>query len=434
MVAGYIIVVITTLTARNSLLSSILGPGDSYEKLNDVDRWSGRRLFLGAVIHGSLHSPRTQIRNIPYNNPSPQAIPALGFPSSKPGETPYWPPLGNPSPAPSSLSNGFLTPQPRLGYSHAHTRSSFNGWISLGPSADSVGSIMQNRGRTTDGGREGWQLPDERTTDVPVEGNTLLNQGRMLDLRGELLGEFQVLSVERLIVTVGELESPSARGKKRILRILFRSGTVTVWGIHECTATHLIKPSEMSLTLSFSLSLPTGASQSLPLITMPIEEPARFSLKGAKWLLFLAGCIYGDFDGHLSLSSAGDAIDYDAPLHATTYHFVSDKQPRFLDPKLTDARTSDKSATPRTGAFRDELLARDGHCLLNDTKPVNECDAAHLLPHAKGDDYITAATAFRSDNEEVIENIDDPRNGFFLAKELHIHLGLGHMAFLMVHP
>lgn len=127
-------------------------------------------------------------------------------------------------------------------------------------------------------------------------------------------------------MTVGELESPSARGKKRILRILFRSGTVTVWGIHECTATHLIKPSEMSLTLSFSLSLPTGASQSLPLITMPIEEPARFSLKGAKWLLFLAGCIYGDFDGHLSLSSAGDAIDYDAPLHATTYHFVSDSE------------------------------------------------------------------------------------------------------------
>lgn len=32
----------------------MLGPGNGYEKLNFIHRWSGRVMFLGAVLHGSL--------------------------------------------------------------------------------------------------------------------------------------------------------------------------------------------------------------------------------------------------------------------------------------------------------------------------------------------------------------------------------------------
>ena len=39
---------------KNSLVSLLLGPGHGYEKLNYVHRWSGRGLFLAALIHGSL--------------------------------------------------------------------------------------------------------------------------------------------------------------------------------------------------------------------------------------------------------------------------------------------------------------------------------------------------------------------------------------------
>ena len=50
---------------KNSLLSLLLGPGNGYEKLNYIHRWSGRGLFLCATIHGSLW-----IRNhIQYNLP-----------------------------------------------------------------------------------------------------------------------------------------------------------------------------------------------------------------------------------------------------------------------------------------------------------------------------------------------------------------------------
>jgi ferric-chelate reductase len=39
---------------KNSVLSLLLGPGNGYEKLNYLHRWSGRVIFLSALIHGSL--------------------------------------------------------------------------------------------------------------------------------------------------------------------------------------------------------------------------------------------------------------------------------------------------------------------------------------------------------------------------------------------
>jgi len=39
---------------KNSPLSLLLGPGNGYEKLNYIHRWSGRGMFLCVAIHGSL--------------------------------------------------------------------------------------------------------------------------------------------------------------------------------------------------------------------------------------------------------------------------------------------------------------------------------------------------------------------------------------------
>ena len=57
--------IVFLFATKNSILSLLLGPGNGYEKLNYIHRWSGRGMFLGAVIHGSLW-----IRNhIQYNLP-----------------------------------------------------------------------------------------------------------------------------------------------------------------------------------------------------------------------------------------------------------------------------------------------------------------------------------------------------------------------------
>ncbi|KAH7875665.1 uncharacterized protein C8R40DRAFT_1160568 [Lentinula edodes] len=46
--------VVFLFVTKNSIVSLLLGPGHGYEKLNYIHRWSGRCLFLGAVVHGSL--------------------------------------------------------------------------------------------------------------------------------------------------------------------------------------------------------------------------------------------------------------------------------------------------------------------------------------------------------------------------------------------
>jgi len=46
--------VVFLFATKNSLVSLVLGPGNGYEKLNFIHRWSGRVMFLGAVLHGSL--------------------------------------------------------------------------------------------------------------------------------------------------------------------------------------------------------------------------------------------------------------------------------------------------------------------------------------------------------------------------------------------
>ncbi|KAJ3757470.1 iron reductase [Lentinula raphanica] len=46
--------VVFLFSTKNSIVSLLLGPGHGYEKLNYIHRWSGRCLFLGAVVHGSL--------------------------------------------------------------------------------------------------------------------------------------------------------------------------------------------------------------------------------------------------------------------------------------------------------------------------------------------------------------------------------------------
>lgn len=46
--------VVFLFATKNSVLSLLLGPGNGYEKLNYIHRWSGRGMFLGATVHGSL--------------------------------------------------------------------------------------------------------------------------------------------------------------------------------------------------------------------------------------------------------------------------------------------------------------------------------------------------------------------------------------------
>ncbi|KAH9926613.1 iron reductase [Epithele typhae] len=50
---------------KNSIVSLILGPGNGYERLNYIHRWSGRGLFIAATIHGALWIKNHLIWDLP---------------------------------------------------------------------------------------------------------------------------------------------------------------------------------------------------------------------------------------------------------------------------------------------------------------------------------------------------------------------------------
>ncbi|KAH6917786.1 ferric reductase-like transmembrane component/FAD binding protein [Coprinopsis sp. MPI-PUGE-AT-0042] len=56
--AGYLAIaqlpIVFLFATKNSVLSLFLGPGNGYEKLNWIHKWSGRLIFLMSLMHGSV--------------------------------------------------------------------------------------------------------------------------------------------------------------------------------------------------------------------------------------------------------------------------------------------------------------------------------------------------------------------------------------------
>lgn len=57
--------VVFLFATKNSIVSLLLGPGNGYEKLNFIHRWSGRAMFFGALLHGSLWIQNHLTWNLP---------------------------------------------------------------------------------------------------------------------------------------------------------------------------------------------------------------------------------------------------------------------------------------------------------------------------------------------------------------------------------
>lgn len=206
----------------------------------------------------------------------------------------------------------------------------------------------------------------------------------------------------------------------------------------------------------------------LPVLTIPTNEISRYTLRPLKWLRFLGFAIYGR-EGVLSADPDGSQpVEYDTQLAKLqeNYYFSSPRtmllycssplpltetmvdEPRLadVDDRSSDAHSLDSSR----GGFRNELLERDGTCVISGEPPCY-CQAAHLLPHAKGDKvhtslflphlshflrfpkYIEWFSRYRGNTEEdVMFDIDDPRNGLFLVWAIHYALGNGKSALIKV--
>ncbi len=119
----------------------------------------------------------------------------------------------------------------------------------------------------------------------------------------------------------------------------------------------------------------------------------QFSSKPYKCIRYTAGIVIGA-RGHLCTERDTPnpvPIDYDSGLSAVSidlYYHTTDQAKRHmfpLDPKLADKMTvtSSQMSTHRDD-FWEDVEDRDGSCVATGA-PRDFCDAAHLLPHSKGD-------------------------------------------------
>jgi len=80
--------------------------------------------------------------------------------------------------------------------------------------------------------------------------------------------------------------------------------------------------------------------------------------------------------------------------------------------------------------FRDDIVAMDGTSVVNGLEE-EYCEACHLIPHSKGNEYIQNLCLLRTINEEPeIDDINDIRNGVLVNKDVHVFFGLSQLAVL----
>ncbi|KAH8112432.1 hypothetical protein DFH11DRAFT_1728611 [Phellopilus nigrolimitatus] len=161
------------------------------------------------------------------------------------------------------------------------------------------------------------------------------------------------------------------------------------------------------------LEISLSPDEWLTVLEIPIDMLPHFSSKPRKWLDYLGYALTGS-DGTLSQLRDVEAVacDLDVPIApGEVYYFHASGNIVFIDPDVFTT-VSSHSSQARESGFR------------------NVCDAAHLLAHAKGNEYIKLLTSMRTHEQLVIEEIDDPRNGLFVFSGIHKLMGIGSLAFL----
>ncbi|KAI9456922.1 hypothetical protein HD554DRAFT_2042455 [Boletus coccyginus] len=169
-------------------------------------------------------------------------------------------------------------------------------------------------------------------------------------------------------------------------------------------------------------------------LTCPLDtfNSLQFVRKPYKWIRYATGVVVGaQGDPSFSRDSPHDVMDCNQDLQFESidlyYHTSDDEKQKMIPADLDMDRTtiiniSDASeATSRRAQFRSDVVERDRVCVLTGYMERG-CDAVHLLPHSKGDEYIESYTERRSRDpagNDIVFEIDDVRNGILLNKIAH---------------
>ncbi|KAH0826894.1 hypothetical protein J3R83DRAFT_4447 [Lanmaoa asiatica] len=172
-----------------------------------------------------------------------------------------------------------------------------------------------------------------------------------------------------------------------------------------------------------------------PFLSIPNSDVERLSNRPFRWLRYIMFSICGARgDLFRTLGATDVPVDYNtslADLPAVVYYKPSGDC-TFVDYQGLNDRITSTERTSRRESFRRDVLLRDGSCVVT-REDAGDCDAAHLIPRSKGDEYIARVVQKRSHlytPPPSITGIDDTQNGLLLNKLLHSRLGRGRIAFL----
>ncbi|KAF8957264.1 hypothetical protein BDZ97DRAFT_1670266 [Flammula alnicola] len=182
-------------------------------------------------------------------------------------------------------------------------------------------------------------------------------------------------------------------------------------------------------------------------LTIPIDDIKRLSLRPPKWLRYVAFAVFGA-PGRLALTSDANApdVDYDVPLGEISgdYYYIPDGELHLVDYQALNGPITSSVSSDRPSKFHTQVKNRDASCVFT-RNPGEDCDAAHILPRCKGNEYIQAVyndrlpvyhilypSIYPSPEPESygMDDIDCIENGILLEPNLHGKLGRGKIALL----
>ncbi|EJC97715.1 uncharacterized protein FOMMEDRAFT_171619 [Fomitiporia mediterranea MF3/22] len=169
------------------------------------------------------------------------------------------------------------------------------------------------------------------------------------------------------------------------------------------------------------MSVGGNANPPESLLHIPHDRMRLYSLKPRKWLLYLASVILG-IDGTLRFLNGDEdftegEMDEDVGP-GDRYVFCFDGEARFLDYLLRTTRHDRSSSTStRSRVVPSELKEYYGGCPFSHLPP-GICEACHLIPFTKGDDYLHRLLASRGEPDDTM-TIDDYQNQIVMRRDLH---------------
>ncbi|KAF8529573.1 hypothetical protein BU17DRAFT_79576 [Hysterangium stoloniferum] len=180
-------------------------------------------------------------------------------------------------------------------------------------------------------------------------------------------------------------------------------------------------------------------SPSEALLSIPVSDASLYSTKPLKWIRYIMAAVVG-CEGELATYTEDENdnegqtrlplnLEDTAPQHRNLC-FTPQGPISFVDVDGLNHLKSSQFTTPSRAGFRDHVAERDRSSVINGVRE-EFCDACHLIPHSKGNQYIQTLCIWRTIAEDPeIENIDDIRNGILVTLDFHRFFGLSHLAVL----